>query len=102
MLIYYYGIKAAFLAGLVQSYVKFDLLQKHWLFLSLLYTAGLAFLSWVFIMAPAASPDWRLWEFWLLKTFGFTVVYLLLLRRFDEGMIFWLLMLGGIAFLLYY
>jgi hypothetical protein len=102
MLIYYYGIKAAFLAGLVQSYVKFDLLQKHWFFLSLLYTAGLAFLSWVFIMAPLDAPNWRQWQIWLGTSFVFTAIYFLLLRRFDEGIVFWMLMLGGIGFLLYW
>jgi hypothetical protein len=102
MLIYYYCIKGAFLAGLVQSFVKFDLLQKHWFFLSLLYTAGLTFLSWVFIMAPLAAPDWRQWEIWLGMTFVFTAIYLLLLRRFDDGMLFWIVLLGGLAGLLYW
>ena len=40
--IYYIAIKAAFLFGLVHSFVKFETLQKSWFFLGLLYTAGVA------------------------------------------------------------
>ena len=55
--VYYIGIKAAFLFGLVHSFVKFEPLQKHWLFLGLLYTAGLAIVSWVFFVAPQEAPE---------------------------------------------
>jgi hypothetical protein len=99
--IYYLGIKAAFLVGLVHSFVKFEMLQKSWLFLGLLYTAGLALLSWVWLVAPG-RVETRPWLIWLAETAVIAVIYFKLLERFDEGMIFWLLMLGGIAFLLYW
>lgn len=101
MLVYYYGIKMAFFFGLVQAYVKYEPLQRSWLFLSLLYTAGVAFISWVFLIAPMATVDWRQWEFWLLKTLVLMAVYLRLLRRFDEGAMFWVLLAAGVAVVLY-
>jgi hypothetical protein len=101
MLVYYLGIKAAFFYGLVHSFIKFDTLQKHWLFLSLLYTAGVAMLSWVFIMAPTDAPNWREWGIWLAKTFVLIAVYFRLLARFDEGILFWILLVAGIAVVWY-
>jgi hypothetical protein len=95
MLLYYYAIKGMFLFGLVRSYVKFEPLQKHWLFLSILYTLGLAFLSWVFVVNTNPQVTTRAWQIWLLKTFVLVIVYFKLLERFDEGMIFWVIFLVG-------
>ena len=50
--VYYLAIKAMFFYSLVHAFVKFENLQKHWLFLALLYTAGVAGLSWVWFVAP--------------------------------------------------
>ena len=50
--VYYIGIKAAFLFSLVHAFVKFEPLQKHWLFLGLLYTAG--------VVMCAGCGLWRL------------------------------------------
>ncbi len=44
-------MKAVFFFSLVRIQVKFDTMKDHWLFLGVLYTAGVAFLSYVFIMA---------------------------------------------------
>ncbi len=100
-LLYYVGLKAAFLYGLVHSFAKYESLQKHWLFLGLLYTAGIALLSWVFIMAPADAPDWWQWKLWLAKSLVLAVVYFRLLERFEEGFLFWLLLVAGLG-LVYY
>jgi hypothetical protein len=43
--VYYIAIKAMFFFSLVHAFVKFDTLQKHWFFLAILYTAGVAALS---------------------------------------------------------
>lgn len=99
--IYYIALKAAYLLGLVQAFVKFDTLQKHWLFTGLLYTAGLALLSWVWLVAPG-RVETQPWQIWIGETAVIAVIYFKLLQRFDEGMIFWLLMVGGIGFLLYW
>jgi hypothetical protein len=95
MLLYYFGIKGAFLFGLARSYVSFEPLQKHALFLSVLYTAGVAFLSWAVFMPLNPTATTRDWQIWLAKTFVLTLIYFKLLSRFDEGMIFWILFLGG-------
>jgi len=94
--VYYYGLKAAFLFALVHSFVKFDTLQKHWLFLGLLYAAGVAGLSWVWLVAPGRVAT-RPWQIWLAETAGIAVVYFWLLQRFDEGPIFWMLLMAGLG-----
>ncbi len=93
--IYYYVMKAAFLFSLVRILVKFETMKDHWLFLGVLYTAGIAFLSYVFIMSPADFPDWRAWQIWLAKFFGLSTLYFWLLSKFDEGVIFWTVLLLG-------
>ncbi len=94
--VYYIAIKAAYFFGLVLSFVKFENLQKHWLFLALLYTAGVALLSWVWLVAPGRIQT-RPWEIWLAETLVIAVVYFKLLERFDEGVIFWTLLIAGLA-----
>ncbi len=94
--VYYYGIKAAFLFGLVHSFVKFETLQKSWLFIGLLYTAGVALLSYVWIIMPGRYGI-RPWQIWLAETAGIAVVYFWLLQRFDEGPLFWMLLMAGLG-----
>ena len=57
VLIYYAVMKAIFLFSLVRIQVQFETMKDHWLFLGVLYTSGVAFLSYVFIMAPQDVPD---------------------------------------------
>jgi hypothetical protein len=97
VLIYYYVIKAIFLFSLVKIQVQFETMKSHWLFLGILYTSGIAFLSWVFIMAPQDFPDYRAWQIWLAKFFGLSTLYFYLLQRFDEGVIFWTVLLLGLG-----
>jgi len=102
--LYYFGLKAVFFYGLVHSFVKFDPLQKHWIFLSVLYTAGVAFLSYVFLIGPGIAQywgSWRLWEIWLGETVVIAAVYFKLLARFDEGILFWLLLMAGVGVVLF-
>ncbi|MGO9469612.1 MAG: hypothetical protein ACLQIB_46050 [Isosphaeraceae bacterium] len=101
---YYFGLKAVFFYGLVHSFVKFDPLQKHCIFLSLLYAAGIAFLSYVFLIAPGVSNYWgsrQLWAIWLGETAVIAFIYFKLLARFDEGILFWLLLIGGVGVVLF-
>ncbi len=97
---YYIAIKAMFFFSLVHAFVKFDTLQRHWFFIGLLYTAGVALLSWIWFVAPG-QIEMRLWEIWLAKTFVIAVVYFKLLERFDEGWIFWTLILLGLLVVYY-
>ncbi len=100
--VYYIGLKAVFFYGLVHSYVKFEPLQKHWIFMSVLYTAGAAFLSYVFLMAPGLlQVTWQDWGIWLGKSAILVAVYFKLLARFDEGILFWLLLVAG-AYVVYF
>jgi hypothetical protein len=97
VLIYYYVIKTIFLFSLVKIQVQFETMKDHWLFLGVLYSAGIAFLSYVFIMAPQDFPNWRDWQIWLAKFFCLSTLYFYLLARFDEGVIFWTVLLLGLG-----
>jgi hypothetical protein len=100
--VYYFGLKTVFFYGLVHSFVKFEPLQKHWVFISLLYIAGVALLSWVFLLAPGLMPiTTHDWGVWLVKYLLISLVYFKLLSKFDEGILFWILVIGGVAVVWY-
>jgi hypothetical protein len=70
----YYGllylfIKFLFFYGLVRSQVRFDALKDHWLFVGLLYSAGIAFLSFVFI-ASWQLISWAPWQIRVARMLG--------------------------------
>jgi hypothetical protein len=100
MLVYYFGMKIAFFFGIVRSFIKFEPLQKHWLFLSLLYTAGVAFLSAIFIGGPAGGLPSG-WPVWLGVIFVVSCLYFKALARFDEGIVFFLLLFLGVGFVMF-
>ena len=108
--IYYYLIKITFFYALVRSQVKYDLVKDHYLFLGILYTAAVAFLSLAFIVSwegqnfPRRPLEFRvsqalgitLWQAWLVETLILSGIYFKLMARFDEGVVFWTLLLLGI------
>lgn len=113
MLVYYFFIKIVFFFMLVRTLIKFEVMQDHWLFLGVLYTAGVAFISYVFIMSYQ-TPPWNIWfqragaavgvspwVAWLGATFLLSTFYFKLLTRFDEGVIFWTLLLLGTLVVLF-
>lgn len=93
---YYICMKFFLLYSLVRAQVAYEPLQKHFIFLGALFSAGVAFLSYVFIMSPQNAPDWQAWQVWMGKTLGLSILYFWLLAKFDEGIIFWILLLGGV------
>jgi hypothetical protein len=99
--LYYYALKLFFFFGLVNSFVKYDALQKHLIFMAVFYTAGVAALSWVFLLAPLKVVDWEAWKWWLGKTFLLSMFYFWLLRRFDAGFLFWMLLMLGVGVVIY-
>jgi hypothetical protein len=100
--LYYFGLKIAFFFGLVRCFARFDVLHKYVVFLAALYTAGVAFLSWVFLISPGMwRPTQQQWGIWLAVTFAITLVYFKLLDRFDEGFLFWILLALGCVVVLY-
>ena len=108
ILIYYYLIKIVFFFGLVRAQTRYDLIKDHWLFLGILYTAGVGFLSFVFLVSwqNLAWASWQVrvaetlgvspWMAWLGETFVLSTLYFRLMSKFDEGVIFWTLLLLGI------
>jgi hypothetical protein len=114
--IYYYFIKIVFFFALVRAQIKSDLLREHVLFLGVVYTAAVAFLSYAFLVSWQGQDivPGRYWEFQLSKTLGVTqwvawlgetlllsTVYFKLMAKFDEGVIFWTLLLLGILVVLF-
>jgi hypothetical protein len=108
--LYYFLIKIIFLFSLVQAQVKYDLVKDHYVFLGILYTAGVAFLSLAFLVSwqgqdfPSRALEVKvsqalgvtLWVAWLIETLILSTVYFKLMARFDEGVVFWTLLLLGI------
>jgi hypothetical protein len=124
--IYYYALKLAFFLGILKSYIKFDVLHKHPFFLAGLYTAGIALISFVFLLSHQQivmwprewenqlalrliprqflSPEtlgWRAWQIWLVSTFFLMSIYLKLLARFEEGSMFWVILVLGLGLILF-
>ena len=108
--LYYFLIKITFFYSLVRAQFKYDLVKDHYLFLGILYTAGVAFLSLCFLVSlqgqdfPQRYLEYRvsqalgvtLWVAWLLETLILSTIYFKLMARFDEGVVFWTLLLLGI------
>jgi hypothetical protein len=112
--IYYYFLKFTLFFSIVKALVRFETLQNHFLFLGVLYTSLVAFISYVFIIstrpdafiAPHLLQIHRTtglspWLAWLAVTLVISTVYFKLLSKFDEGILFWILLILGIAVVCY-
>jgi hypothetical protein len=114
--VYYYFIKIGFFFSLVRAQIKADLLKDHFLFLGVLYTAAVAFLSYAYLVSWQGQDVvpgrwWELqlsqslgftqWQIWLGETLLLSSLYFKLMARFDEGVIFWTLLLLGILVALF-
>ena len=109
ILSYYFFMKVSFFYSLVKIQVKFDTMKDHWLFLGILYTAGVAFLSFVFLFSWQDFQWSELYrriarnfgitplQFFLGGTLLISTLYFWLMAKFDEGVIFWTLLLLGLA-----
>ncbi|WZO98608.1 hypothetical protein EP7_000188 [Isosphaeraceae bacterium EP7] len=101
-LVSFYFMKLIFFFSLVRAQAKFDFLSDRYFMLGILYVAGIAFLSGVFIMMPQPTPDWTLWQTWLGKTFLIATVYFWLMSRFSENLtVFFLLLFVGLGVVYY-
>jgi hypothetical protein len=113
VLSYYFFIKIVFFFSLVRAQIKSDLIRDHYFFLAILYTGAVAFLSYVFIVSwqnpnwapwvvqPALSLGITPWQAWLGQTFLLSTLYFWLMAKFDEGVIFWTLLLLGLLVVLF-
>ena len=85
------------------------------MFLSMLYTAAVWFLSYAFLVSwqgenmPERALEFQLsealnqtpWRVWLGETLLLSMIYFKLLAKFDEGVIFWTLLVLGIVVALF-
>jgi hypothetical protein len=117
--VYYYFIKIVFFFSIVRALIKFEPIQKHWLFLGLLYTAAVAFLSYIFLVSWQPGVVWQRYvpelvvarllglsplygyKIWLGETFLLSTLYFKLIGDFEEGVVFWTLLLLGILVALF-
>jgi hypothetical protein len=105
---YCMAIRLVFFYSLVRAQIKSDTMKDHWLFLGVLYTAATAFLNYVFIMSwkPIPWANWQVqvaqnfgvtpWQAYLVEIFLLYTLYYWLMAKFDEGVIFWTLLLLGV------
>ena len=94
----YLLMKGVFFFSLVRTLVKFEVMERYYLLLAAIYTAGIAFLSYVFLWSwQDFPPPLRDRQIWLAQTFGIVTVYFWLLNRFDSGIIFWILLVLGLG-----
>lgn len=114
MLGIYFFLKFMIFFSIVKALVKFETLGNHFLFLGILYTSIVAFISYVFILTTQPSAfhsDWVMrvhqmtglspWLSWLAATLGLSTLYFKLLSKFDEGILFWILLVLGIPIALF-
>ncbi|MFO0952015.1 MAG: hypothetical protein U0835_12860 [Isosphaeraceae bacterium] len=117
MLVYYFFIKILFFFSIVKALIQFEPLKKHWLFLGVLYSAAVAFLSYVFVINGMTDtfyrsweaylagligvPKTKLWHLWLGETLVLSSLYFRLITRFDEGMLFWILFFMGFLLVMF-
>jgi hypothetical protein len=105
----YFFLKLMLFFAIVKALVKFEALQDHFLFLGVLYTSLVALISYVFVVstrqfdfqaswlsqasrATGLSP----WLCWLAATLILSTLYFKLISKFDEGSLFWILLVLGI------
>jgi hypothetical protein len=97
----YYIMKVAFFGSLVRSFVIYEPLRRHTIFLSLLYTGVVALLSYIFLVGPEGRMvNWELWKYWLGMNFLLIFVYFKLLDRFENGVLFWVILMLGVVVVL--
>jgi hypothetical protein len=110
---FYIGMKFVYFFSLVRILIKFEPMQKYALFLGVVYTSGVAFLFYT-LMLSWAQFRWPPWQYqiaqavgvspflcWIGETVLVSTLYFRLLVRFDEGVMFWTLLLLGVP-LVYY
>jgi hypothetical protein len=97
----YLGLKFFLFFSLVGALVKAEPMRNQIFTLSLLYTAGSAFLSYVFMILLGDTGywqnSWRSWQIWLGLTFVLSWVYFKCLVWFEESSLFWLVLMLGVA-----
>ncbi len=115
ILSYYFFIKIVFFYALVRAQVSSDLIKEHYYFLGVMYTGAVAFLSYALIKSSAdlawANWSWQIrlaqtlgitnYQCWLLQTLVLSTLYFRLMAKFDEGVIFWTLLLLGLLVVLF-
>ena len=101
-LLIYYSLKGLLLVTLARSFAVNEAFQRHWIFFSGLYTAGIAALSWVFVLSINPAIASEVWKHWLLKTFLVAAIFFKLLAKFDEGCLFWAVFSAGLLGLIWF
>ncbi len=114
MLAIYFFLKFLLFFAMVKALVKSDSLQRHVVALAVVYTALVAFISYVFVLSTnpnAFSAQWLMaanrrtgispWLIWLASTWLLSTVYFAAMARCVENSFFWILLIGGIAVALF-
>jgi hypothetical protein len=114
MLGVYFFLKLMLFFSIVKALVKFETLGDHFLFLGILYTSLVAFISYVFVVSTGQfrfNAWWVLaisratglspWLSWLAATLVLSTVYFKLISKFEDGILFWILLVLGIPVVIF-
>jgi hypothetical protein len=108
------ALRLVFFYSLVRILIKFDTMKDHWFFLGVLFTAATGFLAYMFLWswAEITWPSWQVqiarnfgivpWQAYLGEVFLLSTLYFWLMAKFDEGVIFWTLLLLGIPLVYFF
>lgn len=100
-LVIYYGMKIFLFLSLLGALMKSELMREQTLGLSVIYSFGVGFLSYIFLVGPnadAATPeDWQNWGIWLGATFVLSWLYFKSLTWCEESKLFWVVVALGAA-----
>jgi hypothetical protein len=105
----YYFLKLMLFFSIVKALVRFETLGNHFVFLGILYTTLVAFISYVFVVSTRLADfhaSWVMaihratnlspWLSWLAATLVLSTLYFKLISKFEDGILFWVLLILGI------
>lgn len=97
----YWGLKFFLFFSFVLALVRAEPLRNQIFPISLLYTASVAFISYVFMVligdTSAWNNNWWQWLIWLGCTFVLSWIYFKCLIWFEESSLFWLVIVVGLG-----
>ncbi|WP_152052559.1 hypothetical protein [Tautonia marina] len=103
--IFYLVIKGAFLAALVKAFTSSDSLMEKPIMMAVIYTLGIAGLSYVYLnpsMLREMGISWEDRRIWLGTTFLLAALYFWLLAKFENaGALWWAILMLGLGLVIY-
>lgn len=87
--IVYLVIKGAFFASLLKVHLSSEAMKERPFWMALIYTAGIALLSYIYFNPLLVGPTMVRWEHWVGMSFVLAFAYYWTLAKFEEVPIIW-------------